>query len=255
MKSSAAVFSLSVLLVLFLSIGFPVAGQSSVELSAEEIITRLEENQTHETSRVVGRMVIHDQFGRRTSTFVMYTRGSDDALVEFTSSDEAGQKVLRTEDEIYLFYPDASELIRLQGSALRQSMLGSDVSYEDMTGNKSFLDNYDVELAGTERVSGTRCYVVEVEATSRDVAYPRQTLWIDTEDFALRKAEQYALSGRLLKVMSVQELMRQDDKVFPSHIVVEDQLKQDTSTEFIIEEAEIGVDLPPRIFSVEELTW
>lgn len=223
--------------------------------SAEEIVRKLEANQTHDTSRVEGRMIIHDRFGRRTSEFIMYSRGSDEALIEFTSAEEAGQKVLRTDDEIYLFYPDASELIRLQGAALRQSMLGSDVSYEDMTGNKGLLDTYEVTLDGQEAVDGRACYALDLEATSRDVAYPRQKLWVDAELFVMREAEQYALSGRLLKVMEVEELMRRSGKVFPSHIVVRDQLKQNTRTEFIIETAEINVDLPPRIFSVEELTW
>ncbi len=231
----------------------PVLGAAAQ--SAEEIIRRLEANQTHETSRVEGRMVIHDRFGRRTTEFIMFARGTDDALIEFTSAEEAGQKVLRTGDEIYLFYPDASELIRLQGAALRQSMLGSDVSYEDMTGNRGYLDTYDVRVTGREEIDGNACHVLELEATSRDVAYPRQKLWVDAELYVMRKAEQYALSGRLLKVMEVEELMRQDGKIFPSHITIRDQLKQDTRTEFIIEEARINIDLPSRIFSVEELTW
>jgi outer membrane lipoprotein-sorting protein len=231
----------------------PVLGAAAQ--NAEAIIQRLEANQTHETSRVEGRMVIHDRFGRRTTEFIMFARGTDDALIEFTSAEEAGQKVLRTGDEIYLFYPDASELIRLQGAALRQSMLGSDVSYEDMTGNRGYLDTYDVRVAGREEIDGNACHVLELEATSRDVAYPRQKLWVDAELYVMRKAEQYALSGRLLKVMEVEELMRQDGKIFPSHITIRDQLKQDTRTEFIIEEARINLDLPNRIFSVEELTW
>jgi outer membrane lipoprotein-sorting protein len=241
------------LLILLLIASVPAAG--AFAQSAEEIIRRLEDNQTHETSRVEGRMVIHDRFGQRTSEFIMYARGADEALIEFTSASEAGQKVLRTEDEIYLFYPDASELIRLQGAALRQSMLGSDVSYEDMTGNRGYLETYDVSLAGREEIDGNPCYVLELEATSRDVAYPRQKVWVDTELYVMRRAEQYALSGRLLKVVEVQELMRQAGKVFPSHLTIRDQLKRDTRTEFILEEAEIGIDLPPRIFSVEELTW
>lgn len=232
-----------------------VPAGAALAQSAEEIIRRLEENQTHDTSRVEGRMAIHDRFGQRETEFLMYARGADDALIEFTSAAEAGQKVLRTGEEIYLFYPDASELIRLQGAALRQSMLGSDVSYEDMTGNRGYLDTYDVRLLGREEIDGNPCHVLELEATARDVAYPRQKLWVDTELYVMRQAEQYALSGRLLKVVDVQELMERQEKIFPSHMTIRDQLKQNTRTEFIIEEAEIGLDLPPRIFSVEELTW
>lgn len=241
------------LLILFCILIIPAAGACAQ--SAEEIIRRLEDNQTHDTSRVEGRMVIHDRFGQRRSEFIMYARGAEETLIEFTSAAEAGQKVLRTEDEIYLFYPDAAELIRLQGAALRQSMLGSDVSYEDMTGNRGYLDTYEVDVTGREEVDGHPCHVLELEATSRDVAYPRQKLWVDAELYVMRRAEQYALSGRLLKVVEVQELMREAGKVFPAHMTIRDQLKRDTRTEFIVEEAAVGLDLPPRIFSVEELTW
>ena len=228
----------------------PAAAQS-----AEQIIRRMEENQTHRTARIEGRMEIRDRFGRRTSTFISWSEGADKALVEFTSPAERGQKVLRTEDEIYLYYPDAAELIRLQGAALRDSLLGSDVSYEDMTGNRGLLASYRVSVAGTETVNDRRCYVVELEARTRDVAYPRQKLWVDAEQYVMRRAEQYALSGRLLKVMEVEETMRRDGKIFPSRIVIMDQLKRNSRTEFIIEEAAIDVSLPPNIFSLEELRW
>jgi hypothetical protein len=230
--------------------GIPLFAQS-----AEEIIRRMEANQTHETSYIEGRMIISDRFGSRTSSFEMYSQGEENVLVEFTSAAEAGQKVLRTEDEIYLFYPDAAELIRLQGSALRESMLGSDVSYEDMTGNRGILDTYRATLSGRETIRGFDCFVVELEATSRDVAYPRQRLWIDSGLFVMRRSEQYALSGRLLKEIVVTDLMERSGRIFPSAMTISDTLKANSSTEFIVDEAEIGLRLPPNIFSLEELTW
>jgi len=241
-----------VILILGLVCAAAVCGWT---MDAQEIITRMEENQTHDTSRMEGKMIIQDRFGRRTSTFIVWAKGNDKTLVEFTSPGERGQKVLRTEDQIYLYYPDASELIRLQGAALRESLLGSDVSYEDMTGNKGFLADYKVSLAGEESIDGNACYVVNMDAISRDVAYPKQKMWVDKKLFVMRKAEQYALSGRLLKVMDVKETMRVDGKIFPSDMIISDQLKRNSQTEFIIEKAEIGIKLPPGIFSLENLSW
>lgn len=223
--------------------------------SADEIIRRMEANQVHETARSEGRMEIHDRFGERTSTFISWSSGEDDVLIEFTSASERGQKVLRTDNQIYLYYPDASRLIRMQGSALRESMLGSDVSYEDMTGNRGVLDSYRAELTGRETINGNECFVVELTATSRDVAYPRQKLWIDTEDYVMRRAEQYALSGRHLKTMEVQEVSRQAGKVFPTVIRIEDKLKRNSYTRFITESIEIGIEIPPNTFSLEQLSF
>jgi len=233
--------------------GAPSAG--GADLTAEEIITRLEENRTYETSRAEMTMVISDRFGERESTMVAWSRGADEALIEFTSAAEGGQKVLRTADEIYLYYPDAAELVRLQGAALRESMLGSDVSYEDLTGGKSILDTYDVEFVGTEEIDGYGTYKVTLEARRRNVAYPKQTVWIDTELFMTRRSEQYALSGRLLKTITFHEIEEIDGHPVPIRTVISDALKRNSSTTVVIDDLQIGISLSDDTFSLEELSW
>jgi outer membrane lipoprotein-sorting protein len=224
-------------------------------LTAEEIVRRLEDNRTYDTSRAEMTMIIDDRFGTRESTMIAWSRGSEEALIEFTSAAERGQKVLRTENEIYLYYPDAAELIRLQGSALRESMLGSDVSYEDLTGGKTLLETYDVELVGQETIDGFDAYKIEMEATSRNVAYPKQTVWVDTELFVARRSEQYALSGRLLKTIVARQIEEIDGYPVPIETVISDALKRNSSTTVIIDSLEIGVRVSDDRFSLEELSW
>lgn len=223
--------------------------------SAEEIVRRLEENRTYGSSRAELTMLIEDRFGTRESTMISWSRGEDDALIEFTSAAERGQKVLRTEQEIYLFYPDAAELVRLQGSALRESMLGSDVSYEDLTGGRTLLDSYELSLDGTAMIDGHETYRVSMEATSRNIAYPRQTLWIDRELFVARRSEQYALSGRLLKTVEAGMIETVDGYPVPMRTVISDALKRNSSTTVTIRTIEIGLPLDERLFSLEELSW
>ncbi|MFP4153050.1 MAG: outer membrane lipoprotein-sorting protein [Alkalispirochaeta sp.] len=229
--------------------------EGETDLTAEEIITRLEENRTYETSRAELTMVIRDRFGERESTMIAWSRGADEALIEFTSTAERGQKVLRTADEIYLYYPDAAELVRLQGAALRESMLGSDVSYEDLTGGKSILDTYDVEFVDTEEIDGYDTYEVTLEARRGNVAYPKQTMWIDTELFMTRRSEQYALSGRLLKTITFHDIEEIDGHSVPIRTVVSDALKRNSSTTVVIDDFEIGLSLSDDTFSLEELSW
>jgi outer membrane lipoprotein-sorting protein len=237
----------------FLAVAGTAAAQSTP--SAEEIVRRLEDNQTHETSRAFVTMTIEDRFGRRVSEMTSYSRGEDLSLIEFTSRAERGQKILRTEDEIYLFYPDAAELVRLQGAALREGMLGSDVSYEDLTGGKTLLETYDVEYEGTETIDGHACYRVSMEAVRRDVAYPRQTVWVDSELFVARRSEQYSLNGRLLKTISAGEIETIGNTNIATHLVISDALKRNSSTTIEIDEIELGLRLPADLFSLEELSW
>lgn len=224
-------------------------------ITAEEIIRRMEDNQVHDSAYSEGRMIINDRFGEKVTTFKSWSEGDEKSLIEFTSREERGQKILRTDDEIYLFFPDAAEIIRLQGAALRDSVLGSDLSYEDMTGDKGLLDSYSVKLLGTETVNGEECYKVEMTATSRDVPYPKEIAWIDTVLFVGRKVHKFSLSGKLLKEMVMEKYTTQKGKIFPTEFVMQDKMKRNSSTRFVIEEIEIGADIPRNTFSLEELTW
>ncbi len=224
-------------------------------ITAEEIIHRMEDNQVHDTAYSEGRMVINDRFGEKVTTFKSWAEGEEKSLIEFTSRQERGQKILRTDDEIYLFFPDAAEIIRLQGAALRDSVLGSDLSYEDMTGDKGLLDSYEVELLGTEEVDGKGCYKIEMNAISRDVPYPKELVWVDEELFVGRKVHKFSLSGKLLKEMRVEQFTTQNGKIFPVEFIMRDKMKRNSSTRFVIEEIEIGADIPRNTFSLEELTW
>ncbi len=223
--------------------------------TAAQVIRKLEENQVHETARSEGKMIINDRFGEKVTTFRSWAEGEEKTLIEFTSRQERGQKILRTNDEIYLYFPDAAEVIRLQGAALRDSVLGSDMSYEDMTGGKGILEDYHAELQGTENVDGRQCYKIELNAKGRGVAYPKELIWIDTEMYVNRKVHMFSLSGKLLKEMRIQDYSTQNGKTFPVRFIIEDKMKRNSSTEFVIESIEIGVDIPASRFSLEELTW
>ncbi|KGE71247.1 outer membrane lipoprotein-sorting protein [Spirochaeta lutea] len=231
------------------------AAGTPANLTAEQIIRRTQNNEVHETSFIRGRMTIEDRFGSKVSTFRAWSQGEEDMLLEFTSVEEEGQKVLRTQGQLYLYYPDAAEIIRIQGSALRDSLLGSDFSYEDMTGGRDLLDTYRFTLLGTESLDGREAYKIQMDAKNSSVAYPKQIVWIDTRDFVTLQSHRFSLSGRLLKEMQVLETMEVDGKIFPSRTTMRDTLKTNSSTEFEILEIELGLTLPRGIFSLEELSW
>lgn len=253
MRGDSLSFGLLVTAILLATVS-PAVAQSG-HPSPEEIIRRLDENMIHETAEIEAEMIVHDRFGEKRTTMRVYEEGREHTLIEYTSREERGQKVLRTQDEIYLYYPDAAELIRLQGAALRQSMLGSDISYEDMTGNKTILETYDVAYLGSEGIRGRSTHKVELQAVERNVAYPKQIIWVDAERYVVLRAEMYSLSGRLLKEITTEEVERVEGKWIPVEQTISDVLKSDSYTEFRINEIEVGVRLPRGIFSLEQLSW
>lgn len=222
-------------------------------ITAEEIIEKLELNLVYNTSIVEGRMVINDRFGTRTSTYISYAEGEEKSLLEFTNKEDAGQKILRLEDEIYLYYPDAEETIRLQGAALRQAVMGSDFSYEDMTGDKGILGSYNVTLDGEESIDGNSCYIITLTAKTRDVPYQKEIMWVDKELFVYRQVHKLAKSGKVLKEMKIIDLIIVDGLHIPSGFTIVDKLKRNSSTEFYMDSIDLGVTLPKDIFTLSEL--
>jgi len=228
---------------------------SLAAMTAEEIVKAMDAAGTFSTAYSEGEIVTTDRFGIKISTFKAWSRGAYDSLIEFTSVAERGQKILRTQGELYLFYPDAEELIRLQGSALRQSMLGSDISYEDMTGEKDTLSQYTVRLLGQETIGERLCHVLEMSAKTRTVAYPKQKVWVDTKTYVIWKGEYSTQTGRLLKEMTVLKTMESAGKTFPAVTRISDKMKRDSQTEMRIIRMDVDIPLDPKIFTLQNLTW
>jgi hypothetical protein len=224
-------------------------------LSAEEIITAVDANATFTTSHSIGSITTVDRFGEKQATFEAWSKGSDQALIEFTSPAERGQKVLRSAASLYLYYPQADQIIRLQGAALRQSVLGSDLSYEDMTASTSTLDHYSATLTGTELVNTVLCYTITLTATSKKSAYPIQHLWVDSERFLVLKARYATAQDRPLKEMEVLDTMEVGRRTIARESTVTDLVKRNSATVLRIERIEVDLELSDQLFTLQELSW
>ena len=224
-------------------------------LTGDEIIRRMEQHERHTSVHSTGSMEITDRFGTRTKTFISTALGDDRSLLEFTNPEEAGQKVLRLEDEIYLYFPDSEDVIHLQGAALRDSLLGSDFSYEDMTGSKSRLDDYEVALEGTEEIDGHETYRLRLTAKRRDVVYPIQVAWIDSEQFVTRRVELFSGRGRALKRLAVTDFREVGDKVIAVRLEMSAFMKKDSLTVFAVDTITVDEPVDEGLFSLEELTF
>ena len=64
--------------------------------TAEDIVRAMDQTETFTTSYAVGEIITTDRFGTKTSSFKAWTRGTDESLIEFTSTAEKRQKIPRT---------------------------------------------------------------------------------------------------------------------------------------------------------------
>lgn len=223
--------------------------------SAEQILQRLEDAQRFRTQQAEGTLVITDRFGARTKTFQSWAEGEERMLLAFTNPEEKGQKILRLSGEIYLYFPEAEEVLHLQGAALKESVLGSDFSYEDLTAEESLASRYEARLLARERIDEREHFVLELKARKRGAAYPLQKIWVDAERYVPRRAEYFALSGKLIKDMEVLEVKTVSGRFVMTRAIMRDRMKKDSSTELSLERLRLDEPLPRDIFSLERLSW
>jgi outer membrane lipoprotein-sorting protein len=239
----------------FVSIVFSVVAGLAFSQDVNQIIRDLESNEIFASSVMNCAMEVTDQYGTRTSVFVIKSKGDDNMYMEFTDPVNTGTKILRLKNELYLKYPKADKPVLLQGSALKGKVAGSDASFQDLAGSESILDKYNAVLAGSEVLDGYDCWKVELTAKNYDVPYYKETVWIIKGSKTYKQIHQFALSGKLQKEIIVQEFLTVSGKTIGSKMLMKDAQKKNAWTIFTIKSVQLNIDIPDSVFSMGALKW
>ena len=150
---------------------------------------------------------------RKNTTFsVLQPNGIDSKLlVRFTKpADIQGTAFLQVEhidgdDDQWIYLPALGKSRRLVANNKKDSFVGSDFSYGDLSQPK--VDLFEHRLLGTQTVDGHDCYMVESvpksDSMKSDLGYSRKTTWLRQDNFLETKVEYYDLSNRLLKTQLI----------------------------------------------------
>ncbi|MBN1614621.1 MAG: outer membrane lipoprotein-sorting protein [Deltaproteobacteria bacterium] len=217
---------------------------------ADEIIGRVERNMSSENRIFESSMTIHGARTSRTITSRTYVVGDKKSFTEYLSpAREQGTKMLKLENQLWIYSPSADRIIQISGHMLRQSIMGSDLSYEDMMEDRKLTDIYDARVAGTETIDGRQTGVLELTAKVKDVAYHSVKMWIDSEKYVPLREDLHARSGKLLKRTTLSEVKNFSGRWFPTKIVYKDMLRQGEGTEFRITSVKFNQQIPDYIFT------
>ena len=67
------------------------------------------------------------------------------------------------------------------------------------------------------------------------------------------KSELYAKSGKLLKIGTVDDIRRLEDRYYPYKMTMKNVLKRDSLTVMEVLEIKIGADIDPQVFELRHL--
>jgi outer membrane lipoprotein-sorting protein len=222
---------------------------------AAEILDKIDNNIYSDSQIIESRMVIHGRRGTREIVTRSWSRGSSDSFTEYLAPPrEAGTKMLKLDDKLWIYEKHSDRIIQMSGHLLRQSVNGSDLSYEDFMEETEYQDRYSAEITGKEKYNDTDCTLLLLTAKDNDATYYQRKLWVDTERFLPLKEELYGESGTLLKRTELSDIRKIKDRWYPYKLFYKDVLNtKGKGTYIIIDSIELDADIPESTFTKANL--
>jgi hypothetical protein len=212
----------------------------------EAILQRVDDNMGSDNKITVSEMIIHGRRGSRTIRAKSWVSGGRSLTEHFDPPREGARcSSSRTSSD----YAPASTDHLISGHMLRQSVMGSDLSYEDMMEDPRLTVLYAATVAGEETIEGRACWVLGLASRGGEIAYFRRKVWVDKERFVALREERFAKSGKLLKTTEVKTVEPQGGRWVPTRVVFKDALKEGGGTEFALEAIEFDARIPDYLFT------
>jgi len=207
-----------------------------------------------DSSYAVVSMEIKRSSGTRSLTMESWTQGTDKALVRFTApARDAGNATLQLGNSTYVFNPKLNQVIKLPASALNQSWMGSDFSYEDLSRSEKVVDDYTHKLIKTGSAGGKKLYVIEsVPKRGKPIVWGKQVISVRA-DGVLYKVEYFDQQGKRVREMKADKISTLAGRPYPTVMTMRSDDKPGTYTRVTTKSAKFNLSIPAYIFTQSNL--
>jgi outer membrane lipoprotein-sorting protein len=168
--------------------------------------------------------------GKRTRVMMMIRRdqtegGSQKYFIYFHEPGDVRRMTFmvwkdpKKEDDRWIFVPAVDLIRRIAADDKRSSFVGSDFTYEDVSGRDVDSDTHTV--LREEQLGNKTCYVIE-SVPKGTADYTKRLSWIDKENFLPLKEEYYDAQQELFRMFTADEIEKisvdegEEKKVFPT---------------------------------------
>jgi outer membrane lipoprotein-sorting protein len=244
-------------LLIVAAIGLAAAAEVAAFAQAPDgdaILRRVDENIGSDNKVMTSEMIIHGRRGSRSVRSKSWIQGRNKSFTEYLDPPrEKGTKMLKLEGQLWTYTPASDRTILISGHMLRQSVMGSDLSYEDVTEDQRLVALYHAVVTGEQKIGDRLCWVLELVSRGEEVAYYKRKIWVDKERDVVLREERFAKSGTLLKTTEVKSVDRIKGRWVGTRVVFKDALKEGEGTEFILESIEFNATIPDYLFTKASL--
>ena len=237
----------SVLLTLFVAAGVWA-------IDGNEILKKMDLNRTWKSIVSTAKMeIIVDQEVRVKTMEISSLSEGNRSIVRFTNPEDEGTKYLMLGDNLWIYFPEENDVVKISGHMLKEGMMGSDVSYEDALEADKLAEKYDVAVTGEETMDGHDCYLLTLTAKVKDAPYFKRVMWVEKKRFIAWKEELFAKSGKKLKVSRVLSVKEIGTMWYPVKVEMVNMLRKNSKTVFTIDSISIDKPLNEELFTMRNL--
>jgi outer membrane lipoprotein-sorting protein len=199
-------------------------------------------------------MTVHRPDWERKSLMKSWTRGEKDALVRFVEpAKDAGSATLKLGDDMWIFTPRLSRVIKLPFSMMAQSWMGSDFSYNDLAKSDELLLHFDDRIVSEEQDDGHKVYVIEATPhANAPVIWGKEAVRI-RDDHLLLEETFFDQDQKPVKRLTATKIGPLDGKIHVTRMRMEQLEKAGHWTDITYQRAKFGLALPPALFSLANL--
>jgi hypothetical protein len=232
-----------------------VAGvTASWAIDGPEILKKMDINRAWSSivSKSTMEIIIDDE--RRVKTMEIAGRSAPSrSLVRFTNPEDNGTKYLMINRDVWIYFPEENDVVKISGHMLKEGMMGSDVSYEDALEADRLENRYDVSIAGEEVLDGNECWKILLSAKVKEVPYEKRVMWVEKQRYIAWKEESYAKSGKLLKTARVIAVKSIGKMWYPVKVEMVNMLRKNSRTVFSTDSVAIDIPLSDDLFTMRNL--
>lgn len=161
--------------------------------------------------------------GKSETKAVMYRRDRRNMYtIRITSPEnDRGKGYVQFDSTIWFYDPHDKQFTF---SSSKNKIQDTNLNNSDL-GPQSFHSNYKITSFSEVKLGKFDCVLLELSATSKDLDYPTIKLWISSDDYLVRKREDFSLSGQLLRTSAIPSYQTVSGKFVPAGMIIIDNLR------------------------------
>ena len=143
-----------------------------------------------------------------------------------------GEGYLQIGDTAWSYDPESREFAVF---SLRENFGESDARHSDFA-EMTISANYEVTSVEQGTLGRFDVHILDLSATNDTMTFPRIRLWVRQDTTVVLQEQNYSLSDRLMRTVLYPNYARAGDRVFPSKILIIDNLNDGERTEITVRE-------------------